>query len=101
MNNDRELQAIKRRELRIDEALKELFPASDPPYFVGAGAVNPPDKPIAAKRRNRSAEMASDVIDQSADLSVSFEQQKSRKRRLLKGPKEFRDFRRDHPAHKG
>ena len=101
MNNDRELQAIARRELRIDEALKESFPSSDPPFFVGAGAVNPPDKPIAARRRNRSAEMASDVIDQSADPSVSFEQQKRRKRRLLKGPKEFRDFRRDHPAQKG
>ena len=101
MNNDRELQAIDAANYALTRPSSELFPASDPPYFVGSGAVNPPEKPIAAKRRNRSAEMASDVIDQSADLTVSSEQQKSRKRRLLKGPKEFRDFRRDHLAHKG
>jgi hypothetical protein len=100
MNSDPETKAIERRERRIDEALKESFPASDSPSFVGAGAVNSPDKPIAAKRRNRSADMASEVIDQSADPSVSSDERKSRKRRLLKGPKEFRDFRRDHPAQK-
>jgi hypothetical protein len=35
---------IQRRERRIDEALKESFPASDPPYFVGGGALQP-EKP--------------------------------------------------------
>ena len=73
----------------------ELFPASDTPYFVGSGAVNPPGK---AKRRNRSADMAGEAIDQATDLSASSEEQSSRKRRLLNGPKEFRKFRRDHPA---
>jgi hypothetical protein len=42
--------------------------------------------------------MAGEVIDQSADLSASSEEQSSRKRRLFNGPKEFRKFRRDHPA---
>jgi hypothetical protein len=95
MENDQEEQPIARRERRIDEALSDSFPASDAPYFVGSGAVNPPGK---AKRRNRSTEMAGKVIDQSADLSASPEEQSSRKRRLLNGPKEFRKFRRDHPA---
>jgi len=37
------------REARIDEALKDSFPASDPPSFIGAGA--PPGAPPARKRR--------------------------------------------------
>jgi hypothetical protein len=98
MKNDQELQAIARRERRIDEALNDSFPASDTPYFVGSGAVNPPDKAVAKKRRNKSAEMAGEAIDQSADLSASSEEQNSRKRRLVNGPKEFRKFRRDHPT---
>jgi hypothetical protein len=98
MKNDQDRQAIARRERRIDEALSDSFPASDTPYFVGSGAVNSPDNAVAAKRRNGSAAMASEAIDQSADLSVSSEEQNSRKRRLLNGPKEFRKFRRDHPA---
>ncbi|WP_068013778.1 hypothetical protein [Rhodoplanes sp. Z2-YC6860] len=95
MENNQEAQAIARRERRIDEALSDSFPASDTPYFVGSGAAKPLGK---AKRRNRSAEMASEVIDRSADLFASSEEQHSRKRRLLNGPKEFRKFRRDHPA---
>jgi len=37
------------QEERIDEALKESFPASDPPSFVGAGA--PPGAPPARKKQ--------------------------------------------------
>jgi hypothetical protein len=42
--------------------------------------------------------MAGAVIDQHADLSASSEEQASRKRKPLKGPKEFCDLRRDHPV---
>lgn len=42
-----------------------------------------------------TADMASPVIDRLADRSATSEQQENRKRRLLKGPKEFRDMRRD------
>jgi hypothetical protein len=42
--------------------------------------------------------MASALIDQAGDASATDEQRASRKRRLLKGPKEFRHLRRDHPA---
>jgi hypothetical protein len=48
----------------------------------------------------KAADMAGHIIDQQTDQSASPEEQESRKRRLLKGPKEFRDLRRDHPAKK-
>src|SRR4029077_9454482 len=38
MNRDLDQKAVALRERRIDEALKETFPASDVPSFVGAGA---------------------------------------------------------------
>ena len=100
MNDKQDLRAVERREHRIDEALKETFPASDAPSFVGAGAVNPPEDTVEVKPQNKSAEMAAKIIDQNADPSASSEQQESRKRRLLKGPKEFVELRRDHRARK-
>jgi hypothetical protein len=106
MNHEQDLQAIERRERRIDEALKETFPASDPPSFVGAGAQKPTDdkartrKARTRKRRTQAAKMAGEAIDRQADLSVSSEEQESRKQSLLKGPVEFRELRRDRPTQK-
>jgi hypothetical protein len=51
MNRDLDQKAVALRERRIDEALKETFPASDVPSFVGAGAPasnEPVGKPEAA-----------------------------------------------------
>ena len=42
--------------------------------------------------------MAGEVIDQNTDPLASTDEQESRKRKLVKGPKEFRDLRRDHPS---
>jgi hypothetical protein len=44
----------------------------------------------------KAADMAHEVIDLHADPSATPEEQASRKRRLLRGPKEFRELRRDH-----
>jgi hypothetical protein len=41
----------------------------------------------------KAAEMAGGVIDQMTDKSQSVEEQQRRKRRLIKGPHEFRDMR--------
>ena len=46
--------------------------------------------PIAAAR---AADMAGQQIDKLADVSATNEQRRQRKRRLLKGPREFRDIR--------
>ena len=98
MNQDSELRATERRERRIDEALQDTFPASDAPSYVGAGAPKPDKKRVGTIPE--ASDMAGDVIDQHADLSATPEEQESRKRRLLKGPKEFRYLRRDHPDQK-
>ena len=101
MNQKHELRATERRERRIDEALKETFPASDTPSFVGAGAKKPTDdKARTRKRRAKAAEMAGEAIDRQADQSATAEERQSRKRRLLKGPAEFRELRLDHPTQK-
>ena len=48
----------------------------------------------------KAADMAADAIDHIAPSSTPSEEQASRKRRLLKGPREFRDIRKDHPKAK-
>jgi hypothetical protein len=58
-------------------------------------------RPQSQKSRAQAADMAHDAIDRHSDPAATPEERASRKRRLLKGPKEFRDMRRDHPASKG
>jgi hypothetical protein len=52
------------------------------------------DVPSQSRNEN-TAEMARPVLDGLADPSATSEQQESRKRTLLDGPKEFRDMRLD------
>ncbi len=47
------------------------------------------------KNQNRAADLASQALDRLVDRSATSEERDSRKRKLLKGPKEFRDLRRD------
>jgi hypothetical protein len=53
--------------------------------------------PPSPKTHVQAATFASKVIDSQTDQSAPVEEQQRRKRRLLKGPKEFRDIREDHP----
>jgi hypothetical protein len=45
------------------------------------------------KRAAKAREMAGQAVDRLIDPSAPDEERQSRKRRLLKGPKEFRDIR--------
>ena len=58
----------------------------------------PKGRAASAKAAAKAAEMASQQIDRLGDQSTAQEQRASRKRRLLKGPKEFRNIRDDLPA---
>ena len=53
-------------------------------------------RPHSAKTRAKAADMAHEELDRHADQSATPEEQARRKRRLMKGPKEFRDMRKDH-----
>jgi len=66
---------------------------------LGLTASPSPRVPAGKTRtRTRAAELAAETIDNHTDQSATAEEQASRKRRLLKGPKEFRELRRDHPT---
>jgi hypothetical protein len=57
-------------------------------------------RPPSKKASVKAAEMAGNEIDRLGDRSATDEQRASRKRRLLKGPKEFRNIR-DENARRG
>jgi hypothetical protein len=52
----------------------------------------------AGPAASTASEMAGHQIDKLGDASATAEERKTRKRRLLKGPAEFREIRIDHPA---
>ena len=62
-------------------------------------AAAPVAKPTDAIAGN-AADKAAQTIDKMADQSVTTEEQARRNRRLLRGPKEFRDMRTDLPKRK-
>ena len=51
-------------------------------------------------RAEKARAMAGQEIDRLSDPSATVEERQRRKRRLLKGPKEFRDFRGNRPKFK-
>jgi hypothetical protein len=64
---------------------------------VAASAMTASPSPQA---RAKAAEMAREELDRLVDKSVPAEEQATRKRRLIKGPTEFRDIRKDRPGKK-
>jgi hypothetical protein len=60
-----------------------------------------PMKGRSPKAAAKASDMAGQQIDKLGDSSATNEERQQRKRRLLKGPREFRDMRDDLPKPKG
>ena len=71
--------------------------------LVGLGLEYLPPAPPRTKKKTggRASEMAGSMIDWLSDKSASPEERAKRKRRLVKGPEEFRELRSDLPEPKG
>jgi hypothetical protein len=59
-----------------------------------------PSRLIASHAASKASEMAGRQIDRLLAQSAASEERARRKRRLLKGPREFREFRDDLPKSK-
>src|SRR3984957_8737713 len=62
---------------------------------------DPSEKPKARKQAARASEMAAQTIERKLDPAVPVEERAQRRRRLIKGPPEFREDRVDLPKAKG
>jgi len=71
--------------------------------LVGLGLEYLPPGPPRTKKKTapRASEMAGSMIDWLSDKSAPPEERAKRKRRLVKGPAEFRELRSDLPEPKG
>jgi hypothetical protein len=71
--------------------------------LVGLGLEYLPAAPRRTEKKAaaRASEMAGSMIDWLSDKSTPAEERAKRKRRLVKGPEEFRDMRGDLPKPKG
>jgi Arc/MetJ-type ribon-helix-helix transcriptional regulator len=67
---------------------------------VGLGEA-PPVQRRSRKAASKASDLAGKQIDKIGDPSATDEERQQRKRRLLKGPKEFRDIRANLPRPKG
>ena len=65
--------------------------------LVELGLSMSPAGRTSAQTASRALDMAAEEIDRIADQTAPAEERDKRKRRLLKGPKEFRGVRKDHP----
>jgi hypothetical protein len=77
----------------LSEAIRRLVELG----LAGAKKFAAPSQQTAAKAKKLAAEQ----IDRMGDSAAPVEEQASRKRRLLKGPEEFREVRVDRPKAKG
>lgn len=96
-------KTVRLKALRLDKEAREKSDASakkKPEIKPTKKMTKSRGRPPAKKGSTKAAEMAGEQIDRLADQSATHGERASRKRRLLKGPKEFRDIRTDHPRAK-
>jgi hypothetical protein len=77
------------------EAIRGMIDAALHPLAKGTAK-----SPASGRLRDRAREMAGSAIDDIADGAADVDDQAGRKRRLLKGPEEFREARIDRPKRK-
>jgi hypothetical protein len=65
--------------------------------LVELGLAIAPRAGVRTEKAAKAADMASREIDRLSDPSATDEERQLRKRRLIKGPKEFQDLRRNRP----
>jgi hypothetical protein len=94
-----ETGAIEALRALVDELMRDagIEDANRPSRAELGPSISRPHRPISRHAASKASVMAGREIDRVSDQSASAEQQTSRKRRLIKGPAEFRRFRRDHP----
>jgi hypothetical protein len=68
--------------------------------LIALGLVGQFSRRHTQKAISSASEMAGQAIDRLSDRSAPIEEREIRKRRLVKGPKEFREFRDDLPRSK-
>jgi hypothetical protein len=74
---------------------------SDPLASVDLLPRSAPSGPAKAGSRRKAADLAGQAIDSLGDQTATVEKRAHRKRRLIKGPREFRDVRGDRPKKTG
>jgi hypothetical protein len=70
------------------------------PVVVASGDARTQSRTKARKTAEKAAELAASQLDKMTDPALPPEERQLRKRRLIKGPKEFRDVRTDQPKPK-
>jgi hypothetical protein len=84
-----------------DHKLRPSRPEAIRRLLEQALATAAPSAPAKAGSRRKAADLAGQAIDSLGDQTATVEERAHRKRRLIKGPHEFRDVRDAQPKKKG
>jgi len=85
----------------VGEAEQSQSLGSHPPPNRTGFTAAAPSGPAKAGSRRKAADLAGQAIDSLGDQTATVEERAHRKRRLIKGPREFRDVRGDQPKKTG